>query len=106
MVSRGQVWTYIVGSRQTRVLIISSDEINGIDTMPPWGLLIDREGPVGWETSLLVTMGYDDPIDSAIVLIPAVLRLDRNGLREAHGYLSDETMARVEYGLREFLDLA
>jgi mRNA-degrading endonuclease toxin of MazEF toxin-antitoxin module len=105
MVTRGQVWSYVQGSRKYRVLIISNGEYNAAPGIGPWALRIDRESTVAAEIGLLVVLGQEDPLPGAGVHIPAVLRLDRSALRENLGQLSHATMEAVEAELRDFLAL-
>jgi hypothetical protein len=99
--TRGQVWEYISGSRQYRVVVVSSDEFSGDADLRPWGLVILRTAP----DSLVVALARDDPLAGAYVHVPVVLRLDPTGLRTNLGYLSHSTMIAVELALREFLEL-
>jgi mRNA-degrading endonuclease toxin of MazEF toxin-antitoxin module len=100
---RGQIWEYVQGSRQYRILIISGDEYNEAPGAIPWGLILERSaaGVPGY----LVQLGAGDPLPGAFVVIPRVLRCDTTALRRNLGFLSDDTMNAVERGLREFLSL-
>jgi mRNA-degrading endonuclease toxin of MazEF toxin-antitoxin module len=105
MVSRGQVWAYVQGSRQYRVLIISNDEFNVASGVGPWALRVDRECVGAADVGLVVRMGAHDPLPGACVHIPAVIRIDRTALRESLGLVSHATMEAVEEELRDFLGL-
>jgi len=103
-VRRGQVRDYVVGSRQVRVLVISSDNY---PYPAPWGLLVspprsDHETP----GRLLVRLRPDDPRAGEEVSIPAVLRIDESAVRTDCGFITNETMNDVERGLRAFLELS
>jgi mRNA interferase MazF len=100
---RGQVWEYVQGSRQYRVLIVSNDEYNELDGAIAWALVIEREAPV--IPGYLVRLTEDDPLPGAAVVIPRVLRCDPAALRRMVGFVGDPTLNAVERGLREFLDL-
>jgi mRNA-degrading endonuclease toxin of MazEF toxin-antitoxin module len=103
VVTRGQIWSYVQGSRRYRVLIISSDEHNEQPGILPWALRIDRDvAPV--DSQLLVRLGDDDPF-TGTVAIPAVVRIDPSALRDDLGFAAESTMIAVERGLREFLEL-
>ncbi|WP_238015542.1 type II toxin-antitoxin system PemK/MazF family toxin [Dactylosporangium sp. AC04546] len=102
MVVRGQVWTYLVGSWQYRVVIISNDEFNEFENVHPWALVVDR---TAGGSDLTVPLGPDDPLPGAAVNVAVVLRVDRTGLRHNHGYLSNDTMNLLEDALRDFLNL-
>lgn len=104
MVVRGQIWEYVSGSRQMRVLIISSDEYNDLPGIRPWGLRVERDAPMD-RSGLLVQLGYEDPLDNAIVAIASVIRIDPTALRTNLGFVTESTMSAVERGLREFLVL-
>jgi hypothetical protein len=39
---RGQVWEYVQGSRQYRVVIASNDEYNELPGAFPWALVLER----------------------------------------------------------------
>ena len=104
MVSRGQVWEYVAGSRQYRVLIVSNDEYNEQPGLRPWALPIDR-GRTSAMPSLFVKLAATDPLPGAFVAIPDVLRIDRDALRANLGRIGGESMNAVEHGLREFLEL-
>ena len=101
MVSRGEVWEYIAGSQQYRVLVISNDEWNDQPGVSPWGLFIARTGP----QTLTVGLTESDPLPGAVVHIPKVLRIDPSGLRANCGHVSHDTMHTVEEALRDFLAL-
>ena len=104
MVNRGEVWEYIVGSRQYRVLVISNDEFNEEAMVRPWGLPIDR-AHTAVPSGLMIRLGEDDPLSGATVYVADVLRLDRSALRRSLGYLSHPSMEAVESALRDFLAL-
>ena len=101
-VTRGQIWVYTVGSRAFRMLIVSNDEHNDFEELLPWGLAVERAGA---ESVLSVRLAAGDPLAGAFVMIPKVYRLDRTALRENLGFVGNDTMNAVEYGLREFLVL-
>lgn len=103
MVTRGQVWSYLAGSRQLRVLIVSNDEFNEAPDVQPWAVIIERSARPA--STVAVPLAAGDPLAGATVLIPLVLRLTKTGLRENLGFVSNDTMNAVEYGLREFLVL-
>jgi hypothetical protein len=42
---RGQIWEYVQGSRQYRILIVSNDEYNEQPSAVPWALAIERGAP-------------------------------------------------------------
>ncbi len=102
MVTRGQIWAYIQGSRQYRILIISNDEFNGLDGVFPWGLRVARDAPGG---GLLVRLDESDPLPGASVDVTAVVRIDRTALRENLGFIAPSTLNAVEAALRDFLNL-
>lgn len=99
---RGQIWAYIQGSRQYRILIISNDEFNGVDGVFPWGLRISRDAPDG---GLIVRLDLGDPLPGAAVDVTAVVRVDRAALRENLGFVAPSTLNAVETALRDFLNL-
>jgi mRNA-degrading endonuclease toxin of MazEF toxin-antitoxin module len=101
VVSRGEVWEYIAGSQQYRVLVISNDEWNDQPSVSPWGLFIARTGP----QTLTVRLTDSDPLPAAVVHIPKVLRIDPSGLRTNLGHVSHDTMNAIEEALRDFLAL-
>jgi mRNA-degrading endonuclease toxin of MazEF toxin-antitoxin module len=100
---RGEIWEYIQGSRQYRVLVISNDEYNELPGAIPWALAVER-GP-GAIPGYLVALGADDPLPGATVVVPRVLRCDPSAMRRNLGFVDDATMNAVERGLREFLNL-
>jgi mRNA-degrading endonuclease toxin of MazEF toxin-antitoxin module len=107
MVARGQVWSYVQGSRQYRVLVISNDEFNALPAVGPWALRVDR-APAGApvvDIDLLIRMTGDDPLPGAYVNVPAVVRVDETALRDNLGVVSHATMAAVEHAIRDFLEL-
>jgi hypothetical protein len=100
---RGQIWDYVQGSRQYRILIISGDEYNELPGALPWALAIDR-GP-GQIPGYLVPLGPQDPLPGAVVVVARVLRCDSTALRHNLGFATAETINAVDRGLREFLAL-
>ena len=100
---RGQVWEYVQGSRQYRILIVSNDEYNELPNAVPWALVIERTAPS--IPGYLVPMGSDDPLPGAVVTVPRVLRCDPTALRHNLGFVANATLNAVERGLREFLNL-
>lgn len=100
---RGQVWEYIVGSAQRRVVIVSNDDYNALPNHAPWGLLIEpkTDGP----TIFTVPMSAEDPIPAGSVMVPIIMRCQITGLRRCLGYLSETTYTELERALREFLEL-
>jgi hypothetical protein len=100
--ARGQVWNYIQGSHQTRVLILSSDEYNQHDRFQPLGLLVLREG-VGGPLQPRLTAG--DPLPDSFVHVARPVRIVRTGLRTNLGFVGEATMMAVELGLREVYEL-
>lgn len=100
---RGEVWEYVQGSRQYRVLIISNDEYNELPGAVPWALVLGRAGAV--IPGYLVLLGARDPLPGAMVVIPRVLRCDPSALRRNLGFVTSDTISAVERGLREFLTL-
>ena len=100
--TRGEVWTLVRGSRQYRVLIVSNDEYNVLEDVTPWGLIIDR---IVADSDLLVPLVAYDPLPGATVDASAVVRVDRSALRDNHGFVGNDTMNRVEYALRDLLNL-
>jgi mRNA-degrading endonuclease toxin of MazEF toxin-antitoxin module len=104
---RGQVWEYVQGSHQYRILVVSNDEYNELPGAIPWALVLERgadAGP-GGIPGYLVELTGDDPLPGAVVLVPRVMRCDTTALRRCLGFVADQTMAAVERGLREFLNL-
>lgn len=99
----GQVWEYVAGSQQYRVVIVSGEEYNIIPKVAPWGLLIQRQAPA--IPDYLIRLTEADPIPGAAVIVPNVLRCQPTGLVRMIGYLSHDTMSAVESALREFLAL-
>lgn len=100
---RGQVWEYIQGSRQYRVLIVSNDEYNELPGVVPWALTVERGGR--GVPGFVVQLTDDDPLPGATVVIPRVIRCDASALRRNLGFVSNGTMNTIERGLREFLNL-
>ena len=100
---RGQIWEHVRGSRQYRVLIISNDEYNEMPGAAPWAVTVER-GSANIP-GYAVLLNRDDPLPGAVVVIPYVLRCDASALRRSVGFVTNETMNAVEYGLREFLNL-
>lgn len=100
---RGQIWEYVAGSQQYRVLIISGDEYNAIPNVAPWGLLVQRQVPA--IPDYLIKLTEADPLSGAAVIIPSVLRCQLSGLVRVVGFLTHDTMNMVERALREFLTL-
>ena len=100
---RGQVWEYVQGSRQYRVVIVSNDEYDEFPDAVPWALAIERTAPS--VPGFLVKLTADDPLAGAVVVVPRVLRCDSSALRNLLGFLSNASMNAVERGLREFLNL-
>ena len=100
---RGEVWEYVQGSRQYRVVVVSNDEYNELPGAVPWALAIER-GP-GAIPGYLVGLRTDDPLPGATVVVPRVLRCDPSALRRNLGFVSNDTMNAIERGLREFLNL-
>lgn len=107
MVTRGELWEYVIGSQQYRALIISNDEYNEHPDMRPWGLIVSRlKAAPGDAAPLFVSLGPGDPGEAgAVVQIPAIVRLDRTALRHNLGFVTNATLNAVERGLREFLAL-
>jgi len=104
MVRRGQICTLLRGGSQYRVLVISNDEYNEVQELAIWALVVARDVP--HPNQLAVRLGAGDPLRGSFVKIHGVVQiLDRDALRETHGFVSHETMAAVEDGLREFLEL-
>jgi hypothetical protein len=102
--ARGQVWEYVQGSHQYRILIISNDEYNKLTGAIPWALALERHGG-GSIPGYLVEFGPDDPLPGATVVIPRVFRCDPLALRRCLGFATAPTLAAVDRGLREFLTL-
>jgi mRNA-degrading endonuclease toxin of MazEF toxin-antitoxin module len=100
---RGQVWEYVQGSRQHRVLIVSSDEYNEHPNALPWALVLERGAPS--VPGFLVPLAADDPLPGAAVVVPRVVRCDPSALRHCLGYLGNASLNAVERGLRELLNL-
>lgn len=100
---RGQVWEYVAGSQQYRVVLISGDEYNAIPKTAPWGLVIQRQAPA--IPDYLIELTNADPLSGAAVVVPTVLRCQPTGLVRPLGFLSEDTMNTVERALREFLTL-
>lgn len=100
---RGEIWEYVQGSRQYRILVISNDEFNELPGAVPWALTLER-GP-GGIPGYLVELAASDPLPGAVVVIPRVLRCDPSAMRHNLGFVSSDTMNKVERGLREFLNL-
>jgi mRNA-degrading endonuclease toxin of MazEF toxin-antitoxin module len=100
---RGEVWEYVGGSHQYRILIISSDEYNELPEAIPWALVLERdaEGIPGY----LIPLSTSDPLPGAVIVIPRVFRVDPTALRRRLGEVTEPTMRAVERGLREFLNL-
>jgi mRNA-degrading endonuclease toxin of MazEF toxin-antitoxin module len=100
---RGEVWEFVQGSRQYRVLIVSNDEFNEMPGTLPWAL------PVGHEIRAvpghLVAMTTKDPLPGGIVVVSRVMRCEPSAMRHNLGFVADETINRVERGLRDFLNL-
>ena len=105
MLRRGEVRDYVVGSRQLRVLIVSSDDYTG-PGMQRWGLVVTpRQADTRAAGRLLVTLGPGDPQRGQVVHIPLVLRIDASAVRTNYGFVTGDTMNAVERGLRAFLEL-
>jgi mRNA-degrading endonuclease toxin of MazEF toxin-antitoxin module len=100
---RGQVWEYVQGSRQYRILIVSNDEYNELPNAVPWALVVERSAPS--IPGYLVPMVAGDPLPVGVVAVPRVLRCDQTALRHSLGFVSNNTLNAVERGLREFLNL-
>jgi mRNA-degrading endonuclease toxin of MazEF toxin-antitoxin module len=100
---RGQVWEYVLGSRQYRVVIVSNDEYNELPQAVPWALVVERSAPT--IPGFLVRLTDDDPLPGAAVVVPRVVRCDPSALRHCLGFLTNHSMNAVERGLREFLNL-
>jgi mRNA interferase MazF len=100
---RGQVWEYIQGSRQYRVLIISNDEYNEQPLAMPWALVVQRDTPK--TPGQLIEMGNGDPLPGAVVAVPLVLRCDPTGLRRNLGFVQNDTLNTIERALRELVVL-
>ena len=100
---RGQLWEYVQGSRQYRVLIISNDEYNELPGAIPWALAVER-GATGIP-GYLVELGADDPLPGTVVVIPRVVRCDTTALRHNLGFVTNSALNAIERGLREFLNL-
>jgi mRNA interferase MazF len=104
VVKRGQIWTLLCGSGQHRVLVISNDEYNDVRELAVWALTIVREVP--HLNHLAVRPGDGDPLSGAFVRIHSVVQiLDRDALRDNHGFVSLTTMNTIEGALREFIEL-
>jgi mRNA-degrading endonuclease toxin of MazEF toxin-antitoxin module len=104
VVRRGQLWTLLRGANQYRVLVISNDEYNSVEELAIWALTVAREVP--HPNHLAVRLGQADPLAGAFVRIHSVVQiLDRTALRDNHGFVSHDTMNRIEEALREFLEL-
>lgn len=102
MVRRGQIRDYVVGSRQLRLLVVSSDEYPR-----RWGLVVSSRGEDSRGVGrLVVTLRPGDPRAGEVIHIPQVLRIDETAIRTDHGYVTNETMNAVEDGLRAFLELS
>ena len=100
---RGQVWEYIAGSQQYRVLVLSGEDFNALGGAQPWAVAIRRTGAPLAE--YLIPLGPADPLTGAIVEIPRIMRCDPTGLRATLGYVSPATMRLVEHAVRELLEL-
>jgi mRNA-degrading endonuclease toxin of MazEF toxin-antitoxin module len=100
---RGQVREYTQGSRQYRVLIVSSDEYNELPGAMPWGLVVQRDTPR--TPAPLVELGPADPLSGASVMIPLVVRCDPSALRRNLGFVANDTLNAVERELRDHLNL-
>lgn len=100
---RGQVWEYVQGSRQYRVVVVSNDEYNELPGAIPWALVVERDAPA--VPGFLVRLTNEDPLPGATVVVPRVLRCDISALRHCLGFMSNSSMNALERGLREFLNL-
>ena len=100
--TRGQIWAYVQGSRQYRILIISNDEFNHEDGVLPWAVRVTRDAP---SNDLFVRLTPDDPLPGAAVDVTGVIRVDRTALRENLGFVAPATLDAVEFALRDFLNL-
>jgi mRNA-degrading endonuclease toxin of MazEF toxin-antitoxin module len=100
---RGQVWEYVQGSHQYRILIISNDEYNELTGAIPWALTVERTA--AGVPGFLVVLTADDPLPGAVVVVPRVLRCNPDALRHNLGFVANDTLNAVERGLREFLNL-
>jgi len=86
------------------VLVISNDEYNAVEELAAWALTVVREVP--HPNHLAVRLSEADPLAGAYVRIHGVVQiLDRSALRDNHGYVSPDTMNRVESAIRDFLEL-
>jgi mRNA interferase MazF len=104
VVKRGQIWTLLSGGSQHRVLVVSNDEYNSVEELAVWALTVVREVP--HSNHLAVRLDDGDPLRGAFVRIHSVVQiLDRSALRDNHGFVSHDTMNRVEVALGEFLEL-
>jgi mRNA interferase MazF len=103
VVTRGQIWECVVGSRIARVLVVSNDEFNNDPDLAPWGLAV---GPKpGVPSGLLVELRGTDPLPGRVVYVPNVLRVDSTSFRANLGFVGEATMTAVELALRDFLAL-
>jgi len=102
---RGQVWEYIAGSHQFRVLIVSNDEYNDRPDIEALGLLVPRRTPDPAMGDLAPIMAAGDPLPGSAALVAHSMRLLRSGLRRNLGFVSNATLSAVEDGLRDFLVL-
>ena len=86
------------------MLVISNDEYNAVEELAAWALTVVREVP--HPNHLAVRLSEADPLAGAYVRIHGVVQiLDRSALRDNHGYVSPDTMNRVESAIRDFLEL-
>jgi mRNA-degrading endonuclease toxin of MazEF toxin-antitoxin module len=100
---RGQVWEYVQGSRQYRVVIASNDEYNELPGAFPWALVLERSATD--IPGYLIELTGEDPLPGAVVVVPRVVRCDTSALRRDLGFVTNETMNAIDRGLREFLNL-
>lgn len=104
MVERGQIWEYVVGSRQLRVLIVSAGEYNALEHSRPWAVAVVRDTSAA-VPGYLVPLTGTDPLSGAWVEVPLIMRVDPTALRRNFGFVGETTMAGVEYAIRELMEL-
>jgi mRNA-degrading endonuclease toxin of MazEF toxin-antitoxin module len=98
-VRRGEVYEYVIGSRQARVVIVSADRFN-----PARASFAVIRQPVDAPVPRTVAVPVEHPVAGTVDL-SRLRPLDPFALRARLGVLAASALADVDVCLRTYLDL-